>query len=275
MKRIANILLILIIALELLLFFYWQSNKIVIHIEAIKVNQLSDFFDSLKVVQISDLHIKRLGNRERELVSLIQKLDSHLIFITGDFVSNNQGIDPALKVVERIAQGRKVIAVLGNNDHEFRSQKIDTEKLVQGLEKTGILVLLNQSIKLKRGADSVFVIGLDDNYLWKDDFFKATADLPSKGERILLAHSPDIVTKVKLVNIDLVLSGHTHGGQIRLPMIGAVYTNRSCNSVFKFISGLYQYQNTKLYVNRGIGVSFFPVRFLCRPEITLFKFEKE
>ncbi|MCJ7508816.1 MAG: metallophosphoesterase [candidate division Zixibacteria bacterium] len=275
MKRRISILLILIVALELWLFFYWQSNKIIIHTETIKDNQMANFFDSLKVVQVSDLHIRRWGNREKELVSLIQKLNPDLIFITGDFASNNRGIDPALKVMERITQGRRVIAVLGNNDHEFRSQKLDTERLIRGLEKSGVLLLLNRSIKLKRQENSVFVIGLDDNYLWKDDLFKATDNLTSKGGKILLDHSPDIVTKVELNGINLVLSGHTHGGQVKLPLIGAIYTNRACNSVFKFVSGLYYYQNTKLYVNPGIGMSFFPVRFLCRSEITIFKFEKE
>jgi hypothetical protein len=111
--------------------------------------------------------------------------------------------------------------------------------------------------------------------VWKDDFFVATANLPSKSKEILLAHSPDIASKINLDNINLILSGHTHGGQVKLPFLGAIYTNRACNSAFKFVSGLYYYQNVKVYVNRGIGTSFFPLRFLSRPEITVFKFEKE
>ena len=274
-RKIVTLFLVFVVIVQIGLILYWQTNKIVIHVQPIEDSQLAGFFDSLKVLQISDLHINRFGCREKELVDLIERIDPHLIFITGDFVSNNSGIDPALKVIEKIAKDRKVIAILGNNDHEHKNQKIDTADLVAGLKKEGICVLINQSIKLELADDSVFIIGLDDNYLWRDDFFKATANLPPGGRKILLAHSPDIVTKVDLGDIDLVLSGHTHGGQVKLPFIGAVRTNRVCNSVFKFISGLYYRGNTKLYVNRGIGMSFLPVRLFCRPEITIFKFEKE
>jgi len=273
-KKIVTIFLICLIVVEIGFFFYWQTTKIVIHAQTIKDTRLADFFDSLKVVQISDLHIDRFGSRERELTSLIEKINPHLIFITGDFIKRNSGIDSALRVVERMTKGRKVIAILGNSDHRRGNQKIDTDRLITGLEKTGVHVLVNRSMRLKLGVDSVFIIGLDDNYLWKDDFFKATANLPKEAKKILLAHSPDIVTKVRLDDINLVLSGHTHGSQIRLPLVGAVYANRVCNSVFKFVSGLYHYQGTRLYVNRGIGTTSLPLRFLCKPEITIFKFEK-
>ncbi len=274
-KKIVTILLICLIVVEIGFFFYWQTNRIVIHSQPIRDSRLAGFFDSLKVVQISDLHINRFGGREKKLADLIERMDPHLIFITGDFAGRSSNLKPALEVIEGIAKNRKVIAILGNKDHEYKNQKINTADLIAGLKKEGVEVLINQSVKLTFGSDSIFVIGLDDNYLWKDDFFAATANLPPKGEKILLTHSPDIVTKVNLDGISLVLAGHTHGGQVKLPFIGAIYTNRSGNSVFKFVSGLYFYDDTKLYVNRGIGTSSLPLRFLSRPEITIFKFEEE
>jgi len=275
MKKTKILILLCVIALQISLFFYWQTNRIVVNIQPIKDNGLASFFDGLRVVQISDLHINRFGSREEELVHLIEKIDPNLILITGDFLSRNSDLEPAVEVVGRITKNRNAIAILGNADHEFRDKKVDTAKLVDSLRKKGVTVLVNRSIKLKSKADSIFVIGLDDNYLWKDDFFAATANLPLSGTKILLAHSPDIVTKVNLEGINLVLSGHTHGGQVKLPFVGAIHTNRVCNSVFKFVNGLYRYQNSNLYVNRGIGTSFFPLRFLSRPEVTIFKFEKE
>lgn len=273
-RKAVTPLLVFVAIVQIGLILYWQTNRIVIHTQPIKDNELAGFFDSLKVLQISDLHIDRFGGREKKLADLIESIDPHLIFITGDFVGRNSNPKPALEVIERIAKNRKVIAILGNKDHEFKNRKINTADLMAGLKKEGVEVLVNQSIKLRFGSDWVFIIGLDDNYLWKDDFFKATANLPPKGKKILLAHSPDIVTKVNLDGISLVLSGHTHGGQVKLPFIGAIYTNRSGNSVFRFVSGLYCYGDTKLYVNRGIGTSSLPSRFLSRPEITIFKFEQ-
>lgn len=275
MRKIINILLVLVVTAELGFFLYFQTNTIVIHSQTINDSELAAFFNGFKVVQISDLHIYRFGNRERMLVSLIGKLDPQLIFITGDFANRNSTIVSALKVVGKIAENRNVIAILGNSDHQNGLEKIDTQKLVSGLNKIGVHILVNKSIKLKNEVDSVYIIGLDDNYLWKDDFFKATANVPSTVKKILLAHSPDIVSKVRLGKINLVLSGHTHGGQINLPFVGAIVTNRVCNSFYKFVSGLYSYQNTKLYVNRGIGTSSVPLRLFCRPEITVFEFHKK
>ena len=275
MKKIITTFLVLIVAIQIIAFLYWQTNKIVIHTQIIKDSQLASFFDSLKVVQISDLHIDSFGSREKKLIDLIDKINPHLIFVTGDFVGKDSNLNPVIEVMGRIAENREVFVVLGNSDHEFKNREIDTKKLIEGLKEKGVHILVNQSIKLKLATDSLYIIGLDDNYLWKDDFFIATANLPSKSKKILLAHSPDIASKINLDNINLILSGHTHGGQVKLPFLGAIYTNRTCNSAFKFVSGLYYYQKVKVYVNQGIGTSFFPLRFLCRPEITLFKFEKE
>ena len=277
MKKMRNILIIVLI-LQIYIFFNQQINDIVIITQQIKDQQLSKIFSGVAVVQISDLHIEKVGLRERKLIRLINRLNPDIIFITGDFVSTNQGIEPCIKVLKQIVQGHLVVAILGNSDHYCKGKDVNTKLLTRQLKQIGIKLLVNESLKLEINRNSpkvnsfLYIVGLDDNFLWRDDIFKAMNNVPVDAPKILLAHAPNIVEKICTKGINLILSGHTHGGQIVLPFIGALATNSVCGSKKKFVSGLYIEGRANLYVNRGIGTSVLPLRLFCKPEITVFKF---
>lgn len=277
MKKL-RIFLIGILLVEIGYFFYTETVSVKVETPVIESKELFEILNGLKVAQISDLHIKRVGVREKQLIEMINKINPNILFVTGDFVSDSEDINSCIEVLKSIVDGRVVIAVLGNNDHSFNKQCIDTKLLIRELEKIGVKVLQNESLKIarksngKKAAQDLYVIGLDDNYLWFDDIFKAQHNVPESGVKILLAHSPHIIEKINTKGINLILSGHTHGGQIKLPFIEVLYTNPVCNAKKKFISGLYR-EDTTLYVNRGIGISSLPFRIFCKPEITLFEFK--
>lgn len=277
MKLLAK-LLILILVLEIYGFFYLQTNHIILKTQQITDSELSKTLKDLKIVQISDLHIRRFGDREKRLVSFIKNINPDIIFITGDFAANNKGIQSCIELLEKFPVSSKTLAILGNNDHTYKSEAINTDLLIKELNKIGITVLINESVKItiedkaKMIQSFFYVVGLDDNYLWLDDIFKAMENVPEGSPKILLAHAPNIVEKINTKGINLILSGHTHGGQIALPFIGALYTNPICNAKKKFVSGLYK-EDTNLYVNRGIGTVEIPLRLFARPEITVFEFK--
>lgn len=278
MKKL-KIMLVIILIIEVGYFFYVETNDIVITTQEIQDFELQEVLGKLRVIQISDLHIKKIGSREKRLISLINKINPNIIFITGDFVSRNEGITPCIEVLKQITEKHLVVAIFGNSDHYHKDKAIDTELLVKGMEEIGMKVLVNESLKLTvKGTipatnHSLYVVGLDDNYLWYDNIFKAMNNVPEDSPKILLAHCPNIIEKINTKGINLVLSGHSHGGQIVLPLVGALTTSAPCNAKKKFISGLYNDGSSNLYVNRGIGTGGkIPMRLFCKPEITLFKF---
>lgn len=154
-------------------------------------------------------------------------------------------------------------AVLGNHD-AFGTRKVVTK----GLTQSGFHVLHNEHIVLTQGTDKLYIAGIDDPWVGKADIAQALLHIPEEACTILLAHEPDFADDFCKLPIDLQLSGHSHGGQVRLPFVGALYTPPHGS---KYSSGLYQLPNSQLqvYTTRGIGVTRMPVRFNCRPELTV------
>jgi predicted MPP superfamily phosphohydrolase len=275
MKKLRIILFILLFA-EIVYFFYLETNSIEITVQDIEDNELANVIGGVKVVHISDLHVKKAGRREKRLVELMRQIDPDIIFITGDFLLDNRLIEPCIETL-RCLSDYLVVAVLGNSDYLSNGKNVNTEVFVEEIRGMGIKVLMNEAIKVTISRPEyddkscVYIIGLDDNYLGFDDIFTAMNNVPGESPKILLAHTPNIVEKIKTDGINLILSGHTHGGQICLPFIGPVYYNGECNARKKYYSGLFK-EDIFLYVNRGIGTSLIPVRLFCRPEITVFRF---
>jgi uncharacterized protein len=276
MKR-ATTLLIIVFILETAFFFYNETNGIVLHTKVIQDKALSEAFERLRVMQISDLHIKWIGYREKRLAKLIEDVDPDLIFITGDFISSNAGIDPCVKFVGSIAKRRLVIAVLGNSDHSINFENVDTGLLVKGLSDAGVKLLLNSNLQIRisnKGGRPrlVTILGVDDNFLMLDDIYKAEENSVIASPVILLAHAPNIVDQIDVSKINLILSGHTHGGQIVLPFFGALSANSPAYARRIYLSGLYK-TGTNLFVTKGVGTSVIPIRFYCKPEAVMFEFK--
>jgi uncharacterized protein len=230
-----------------------------------------------RVLHVSDLHVRQAGYRERRLLELAAAAAPDLIAVTGDLVEPpGRGmaaeLDPALAVMRRLGEIAPTVAVLGNNDMPYprKGESVDTGRLVAALESARIVVLRNAaalvSFRGRPRASEVYVLGVDDNFTHRDDLYAALRGVPSDAPAILLAHSPDVVIDWDVSRFALILAGHTHGGQIRLPFIGALETQTRT----PYVEGLYQLPTGNwLHVSGGVGASEIDVRFLAPPSITL------
>lgn len=264
MKKFLKILISLVL-LFLIYIFFIEPNLIIPVRITIESEKISKDIGKIKVVQISDLHIKRFGFRERELIFLIKAIDPDILLITGDFYND---VDD-LKEVEGFVEGIKVktYAVLGNWDYWAG----DIEPLIRKLKENGIEVLMNEARFYFKNGDFINIVGVSDPYTGYDDIKRATMGINKKKFTILLSHAPCIANHLDKEKFDLILCGHTHGGQVNIPFVKPFWTPTETD----YIRGMYDTKWGKLYVNRGIGTTYFPIRFLCPPEITIFTIKEK
>jgi predicted MPP superfamily phosphohydrolase len=238
--------------------------------------RLPEAFEGYTIYQISDLHMRQMGRRERILETLLRGLPAaDLIAVTGDLVHTPAGIPPFLALAESFRAEDGTYAVFGNSEHK---NGIRPYALSRTLAESGIVPLMNEHILLTRGDSQIVLAGVDDPVNDKDDMAEALRNAPDDLFTLLLMHSPDPVAEAALRGVDVVLSGHTHGGQIRLPWYGALYTHSQMGR--RMSDGYYSRRRlrraigirpgrTQLYVTRGIGLSGLALRFLSRPELTI------
>jgi len=226
----------------------------------------------LTIAHLTDMHRSGIvpDSYLQECVRKTNALKPDLVLLTGDYITWDKKWAVSLKEILGTLQGRLgVFASLGNHDGGDWAG-FSSDAVRESLEDAGIHVLMNESIKLSFDDVPVTVVGLGD--LWAGDFDAETAfdNVDSDCFAIALSHNPDTVSKICNYSSNLVLCGHTHGGQVRLPLIGAL--DIVPYHKIRYDLGLFDIRGTKLYVNRGIGTAMLPIRMLCPPEITLFKF---
>jgi predicted MPP superfamily phosphohydrolase len=224
-------------------------------------------FDGFRIIQISDFHIGTSLNRTdlEQVVQRVNALRPDLVAITGDFVNHN-----AEKHVPEIAQALKgltpevpKLAVLGNHDHWT-----DARAVRWALDDCSITELRNSAVEMHRNGSSIHIAGIDDHLAGYGNLAETLTHLPEQSSAILLAHEPDFAEiSAPTRRFSLQISGHSHGGQIKLPFIGAPYLPPLGR---KYPGGLYQINGMKLYTNRGLGTSWLGIRINCPPEITVF-----
>ncbi len=235
---------------------------------------------SFTIAQVSDLHNAEFGGGNRELLAILEEVEPDLIAITGDLIdSRRTDPAPALAFLEGAVELAPVCYVTGN--HEFRAYDA-YQDLKSQMEELGVIVLENESMVLEEVP--LRVIGLDDPSFGVRSDPSATPEqilqgaltalAPQAGEEdlrtVLLAHRPEYVELYAQHGADLVLSGHAHGGQVRLPGVGGLYAPGQ-GFLPAYTSGLYQIGETSLVVSRGLGNSLFPLRVNNRPEVVLVK----
>jgi hypothetical protein len=220
----------------------------------------------LRIVHISDLHIRNFHGYYKEVANAIASLSPELILLTGDYLERNRSIRNVQKFLKMLKAPQGIFAVQGNWEYWAR---VEGENLRRHFAGVGVTLLLNRRHDLTLQGVPVSILGLDypsptDNLL----LLQRRAD-PSRLN-LLLSHVPAFAHESLNDRVDLILCGHTHGGQVRLPFVPPFYLPRFSG---RFVSGLYQVGESgiPLYVTRGVGTSLLPVRFLCRPEITLFR----
>jgi uncharacterized protein len=229
---------------------------------------LSREFNDYRLIQISDIHMGSWMNLPRleEIVEKVNQLNPDLVAITGDFVTHHSShhASELVNPLKKLCAPDGVMAVLGN--HDSSNSRIGLHPI---LHRAGLMVLSNSVHTIRRGSASIHIAGVDDPLDRRDRLDIVLNKMPREGVGILLAHPPDFADKsAQSQRFDLQLSGHSHGGQVRFPLLGPLFLPRMGR---KYPQGLYRVGNMTLYTNRGVGMVHLPVRFNCRPEITLFQ----
>lgn len=231
---------------------------------AVAVKHLPATLEGFKIVHMSDFHLDPFNQLDliREAVAIANSIQPDLTVLTGDFVTRRaEAIEELIPALAALTASQGVFAVLGNHDVYTNAQTVRG-----ALEQAGITVLCNTGVALGNYHGTLYLAGLDDGRWGQPDLQQALDGLPANALCVLLMHEPDFAdTAAEDGRVALQLSGHTHGGQIRLPFIGAPVLPKMGKC---YIQGLYRVQGMWLYVTRGIGSSGLPIRFNCRPEIT-------
>ncbi|MDG4550935.1 MAG: metallophosphoesterase family protein [Candidatus Contendobacter sp.] len=239
-----------------------NATAIQVRRNEVVIPRLPAAFDGFTLLHLSDLHLDADPAYPAALIERLRQVDYDLCVITGDFRAKTHG--PHDAAITALAQVRPhlrgpVYAILGNHD---------SIRMAPGIEALGITLLLNESIRLERRGATIHLAGIDDpHYFQADNFDKATQSIPSDAVAILLSHSPETYQRAAHAGFDLMLSGHTHGGQVCLPGGIALMTNADCPR--RFCKGAWRYHAMQGYTSVGSGASVVGVRFNCPPEITL------
>ncbi len=234
--------------------------------------RLPSVFEGMTIAQLSDIHFGPFvkTSEVREAIDATMELRPDLVVVTGDFVTRVSYGEAGLIVQEfsRLSAPMGVYGILGNHDIWN-----DLELVADAIRRAGMTLLRNSNVSLEAGSDRLYLAGIDDVWETRDDLALALKGVPDRACAILLAHEPDFADAASADGrVVLQLSGHSHGGQIKMPFWGPLHLPPLAR---KYPEGLRQVGKMWLYTNRGIGVVSPPVRFNCRPEVTLFELARE
>ena len=268
---------ILIICLGI--FFYWQNNGIMLNEINYRNPKIPDSFDDYKIIHISDLHNKSFGKNQKRLMDKIRKNKPDIIVITGDLIDQRRyDLNTAMEFVKKAVGITDVYYVSGN--HELWSGKY--EEIKKTLQGEGVTVLDDQKSQIVIEEDSIEIIGLSD-----PAFHNSYEEIEKYGElknrlkklidesvfQILLSHRPELFELYADAKVDLTFSGHTHGGQFRIPLVGGIIA--AGQGLFPiYINALYTKGDSTMVVSRGLGNSIIPIRIGNRPELVVVRLKK-
>jgi predicted MPP superfamily phosphohydrolase len=249
---------------------YWRGRRNAANIQVrhhrVKLPELPAAFDGFTILHISDMHVDVSHGAMRRLVELLPDLRYDICVLTGDFRGKTFGpFDATLEGLTRIRAHLKdpVYGVLGNHD---------TICMVPGMEEMGIRMLLNEVETIVRGNQRIHVVGIDDAHYYRaDNIEKVASQFPHDEFSVLLSHTPEIYRQAAHADFNMLLSGHTHGGQICLP--GSIPITLDAVLPRHMGSGPWKYHDMVGYTSVGAGSVIVPVRFNCLPEITLHHLE--
>ena len=268
------------ILLILIVWTAWGNAALELNTYTISSRGLPDAFDGYRIAQVSDLHNAEFGDRNQRLLEMLREAEPDMIAITGDLIdSRKTNIAVALAFAEEAVKFAPCYYVSGN--HEARVSEY--QDLKTGLEAAGVTVLDDAQVKIEVSGESITVIGVNDpsfhaDYLTSDAAVmdRKLSELSSEDASftILLSHRPELFDTYAAHEMDLVLTGHAHGGQFRLPLIGGLIAPNQ--GLFpKYDDGLYSEGNTNMIVSRGLGNSIIPFRFNNRPEVVLIELKSQ
>ena len=276
MNRKKRVLFVVVFVLVVLIVWtLWGNTALEVNEYEVVSDRIPQDFEGFRIAQVSDLHNAEFGEGNEKLIQLRSQTDPDVIVITGDLIdSRHTDIEIALDFARQAVKIAPVYYVSGN--HEARVHEY--EDLKMGLAEAGVVILENQKVQITREGESITLMGIADPSFQEDYLFgdsesvarQAIEDLQneSDGYTILLSHRPELFDLYVDTGMDLVFSGHAHGGQFRLPFVGGLVAP---NQGFfpKYDAGQFNEENTTMIVSRGVGNSIIPIRFNNRPEIVL------
>ncbi|MDT5296616.1 MAG: uncharacterized protein QOJ76_3496, partial [Acidobacteriota bacterium] len=236
----------------------------------VSVRDLPERFEGFRIAQVSDVHHGSLVPIEevRRVVGITNAARADMIALTGDYTTSlRRYVEPCAEALAELSAPEGVWAILGNHDH-----KTDGPLTAGALVRRGIGVLTNANTVLRRGADELQLAGVDDWGWGKADFARTMRGVDLRRPSIMLAHEPMALDMPETRGVSLILSGHTHGGQVSLPFVGspAAYVWKH----LKYLRGMYESEGTQLYVSRGTGMIGVPLRIGARPEVAVLRLQR-
>lgn len=272
-KRKSWLFIILFIIFLLIGITIYQNLVLKNTFYTVEYTNLPDGFSDYRIAQVSDLHNAEFGKNNSQLIKSLRTYKPAIITLTGDLIdSSRTNIEVALNFVEQAVEIAPCYFVTGNHEAWIGEKYLELE---EGLINLGVTVLRNQKVTLENKDDSIALIGLDDPDYSQREFYLQDSVIHENLEEmgidknkftILLSHRPELFDSYCKHSIELVLSGHAHGGQFRIPFLGGLVAPNQ--GLFpKYTSGMYAEDNTKMIVSRGIGNSIIPVRINNQPEI--------
>ena len=274
-KRKFFLCIIAILLILLIVWISWSNKSLELNTYQITSDRLPKSFDGFRIAQVSDLHNTEIGKDNKKLISTLKEAKPNVIVITGDMIdSRNAEVDIALRLAQELVVIAPCYYVPGN--HEARVSEYDSLKA--GLIELGVTVLENAKVTIDSSGEKMTLAGVVDpsfktDYLKGNDAAVMSSTLSemleeNDGYTILLSHRPELFEVYAENNIDLIFSGHAHGGQFRIPFVGGLIAPNQ--GLFpKYDAGIYKEGNTTMVVSRGIGNSIVPFRINNRPEIVL------
>ena len=232
--------------------------------QRIELNRLPSAFDGFRIVQLSDIHHGPFSSRKQieQAVDTANRLKPDIIALTGDYISKERHYAaPCAEMLGRLKAQYGVYAVMGNHDHW-----VDAPLLTDLFRAEGITVLINEGMHFEKDGAAFWLAGVDDTMVGLEDLSLALAGARHDEMKLVLAHNPIILRRAARASVDLVLSGHTHGGQVAISGERST-TVRGARK--RLLKGLGRLGNTQIYVNRGLGTVVLPIRYGCPPEISL------
>ena len=248
----------------------WSNMTVQLHCISVQSDRLPAAFDGAKIAQISDLHNASFGQDNQTLLELLRQTNPDIIAITGDLIdSRRTDVEVAARFVEQAVRIAPVYYVTGN--HESRIPQVYAQ-LKERMQAAGVQILFDRALYWERGGERVQLIGLDDPSFATSPGSTTEQKLSTLQDKscyqILLSHRPELFDSYASAGIDLSLTGHAHGGQFRIPLVGGIFAP-SQGFFPKYDAGLYWQGGCAMVVSRGIGQSVIPVRLNNRPEIVL------
>jgi uncharacterized protein len=240
-----------------------EANSIIVERHEIKLPRLPKALDGFRIVQLTDLHHSPFTEKPQIMnaIDLANSLDADIVALTGDYVSHEaEYVAPIAEMMAEVKSKYGTYAILGNHDHWT-----DGEFMAKCLRDEGIRVLINEGFRFEAKGESFWLCGVDDAMASVSDLKSAIKGSLEDEFKLLLSHNPSIITRAARRRVDLVLSGHTHGGQVKIRQ----QTENSLFPEYRRISGLHRRYETQIYVSRGIGTVVLPVRYQCPPEVSL------